>query len=310
MKRLSSGVRLLLAVFVLVAAVAPSPLWACACGCGVFEVGASALMPTHTGGFAFLEYSYMDQNQNWGGNKKTSDDNNPDKEIRNNFLTGGVQYMFDRSWGYMVEVPVTARHFETTDANGVVGGFDHGAVGDIRVRAVYTGFSSDMSTGLTFGLKLPTGPFDQPDFDRDTQIGSGSTDLLLGGYHLGHIPGAGALIWFSEGQWNEPALTMGGYRPGAEIDASLGAYYDDWNAGGFKIAPLAQVLGSWRWRDQGLAADPTDSGYERVLLSPGVEVSKGAVRVYGDVEFPVYAFVNGNQLIAAELYKLNVGWSF
>jgi hypothetical protein len=167
-----------------------------------------------------------------------------------------------------------------------------------------------MSTGLTFGLKLPTGPFNTPDFDRDTQIGTGSTDVLLGGYHLGRIPRLDSLTWFADGQWDEPTLSMGLYRPGAEIDASIGTYYEGWKAGSFKIAPLAQIVGSVRWRDQGLAADPTDSGYKRVLLSPGLEVSKGTVRVYGDVEFPVYQFMNGNQLVAAELYKLNVGWSF
>jgi hypothetical protein len=210
----------------------------------------------------------------------------------------------------MVEVPVWQRHFETTDANGNVGGFDHGAVGDIRVKGVYTGFSEDMSTGLTFGFKLPTGPFNTPDFDRDTQIGTGSTDLLLGAFHVGHLPGQSAWNWFTNAQWDEPLLNMGGYRPGAEVDAAVGAYYDGWNPGGFVFAPLAQVVGSARWRDIGVAADPTDSGYKRVLLTPGFEVSKGAVRVYGDVGFPVYQFMNGNQLVASELYRLNVGWSF
>ena len=310
MKRFSPFVRLALAAFVLTAAVSPSPLWACACGCGVFDVGATQLMPTQPGGFAFLEYTYMDQNQNWSGSKKALDQNNGDKVIRSNFFTAGVQYMVNRSWGYMVEVPVTARHFETTDDNGMVGGFDHGAVGDVRVRGVYTGLSSDMSTGLTFGLKLPTGPFDQPDFDRDTQIGTGSTDLLLGAFHQGRVTEIPPAAWFSNIQLNEPMLTMGGYRPGSEIDASLGAYYDDWKTGGFKIVPLAQALGSLRWRDQGTAADSEGSGYQRLLLAPGLEVSRGPIRVYGDVEFPVYQYVNANQLVAAELYKLNVGYSF
>ncbi|MFI5351253.1 MAG: hypothetical protein ACHQ2Z_17040, partial [Elusimicrobiota bacterium] len=152
--------------------------------------------------------------------------------------------------------------------------------------------------------------FKNPDIDRDTQIGSGSTDLLLGGYHMGLIPGIGAWNWFVNGQWDEPMLNSGGYRPGAEIAAALGAYYDGWKPGGYKIAPLAQVLGSNRWRDIGATADSNNSGYRRVLLSPGLEVSKDVVRVYGDVEFPVYQFVNGYQLVAAELYKLNVGWSF
>jgi hypothetical protein len=310
MNRFSSVVRLLLSVFVLIAAVSPSPLWACACGCGVFDVGTSALMPTRPGGLAYLEYDYMNQNKNWSGNKRASDDNNTDKQIRTDFFTGGVQYMVSRSWGYMVEVPVWARHFETTDDNGNVAGFDHASVGDIRVRGVYSGFSADMSSGLTFGLKLPTGQFNAPDFDRDTQIGTGSTDILLGVYHMGNIPALGAWNWFTNAQWDEPVINAGGYRPGAEIDAVVGSYYDGWSAAGFKIAPLAQVIGSVRWHDQGILANSGDSGYQRVLLSPGFEVSKGAVRVYGDVGFPMYQFMYGNQLVASELYKLNVGLSF
>jgi hypothetical protein len=309
MKRFAIFVRLSLSVLVLLAAVAPTPLWACACGCGVFDVGTSALMPAGTGGLAYLEYDYMNQNKNWSGNKRASDDNNSDKQIRTNFFTGGVQYMVSREWGYMVEVPVWQRHFETTDGNGNIGGFDHGAVGDVRVKGVYTGFSSDMSTGLTFGLKLPTGPFNTPDFDRDTQIGTGSTDLLLGGFHSGRTP-LDAVNWFANAQWDEPVLDSGGYRPGAEIDAAVGSYYDGWTAGDFKIAPIGSIVGSWRWRDIGVAADPADSGYKRVLLTPGFEVTKGVVRVYGDVGFPVYQFMNGNQLVASELYRLNVGWKF
>ena len=304
-------IRALLALTLFLASViSPTMLRACACGCGLFEVGAAALMPTRAGGFAYLEYDLQDQGQNWSGAKKMSGDANPDKRIRSDSFTGGVQYMFDRSWGTMVEVPVTKRHFVTTDQNGAVGSLDNGAIGDIRVRGVYSGFSGDMSSGLTFGLKLPTGPIKNVNVDRDTQIGSGSTDLLLGGYHMGLVPGVGAWNWFTDGQWDEPMLDAGGYRPGAELDAALGAYYDGWRPGGFKIAPLAQVLGAARWRDIGAIADPGNSGYRRVLLSPGLEVSKDAVRVYGDVEFPVYQFVNGNQLVASELYKLNVGWSF
>ena len=310
MNRIESFVRSFLSLAVVVAVVAPSPLWACACGCGVFDVGMSKNMLTSPGGFVSFEYDFMNQNKNWNGNRKSSDDNNSDKDIRTNFFTGSVDYMLNRSWGYMVEVPVWQRHFETTDNNNMVGGFDRGAVGDVRVKAVYAGLSADMSTGLTLGAKLPTGPFDQPDFDRDTQIGTGSTDLLLGGYHMGRVPGLSSFNWFATAQWDEPVLSMGGYRPGAEIAASLGSYYEGWTAGDFKIAPLAQVVASVRGRDSGTAADPTDSGYQRVFLFPGCEITRGAVRVYGDVGFPVYTFVNGNQLVAAELYKLNVGWSF
>lgn len=310
MNRFSTAVRLLLAIFILTAALSPAPLWACACGCGVFDVGTGMMMPTQAGGFAYLEYDRMDQGRNRSGGSRASGGGNPDKRIRSDYYTGGVRYMLGRSWGFLIEAPVVKRRFVRTDDNGRVGGLDDGAIGDIRARGVYSGFSADMSSGLTFGLKLPTGPIKTPGFDRDTQVGSGSTDLLLGAYHMGVIPMGSAWNWFADAQWSEPVIAGGGYRPGAEINAAFGAYYNGWAPGGFKIAPLAQAVGSVRWRDQGPLANSGDTGYRRVLLSPGLELSKGAVRVYGDVGFPVYQFVNGNQLTAPELYKLNVGWAF
>jgi hypothetical protein len=66
--------------------------------------------------------------------------------------------------------------------------FDINSIGDIRLQGMYTGLSEDMSTGFTLGLKLPTGDWHYPPLDRDTQIGTGSTDLLFGAYHLGTVP--------------------------------------------------------------------------------------------------------------------------
>jgi hypothetical protein len=290
-------------------ALAPSPLWACACGCGVFDVSTSALLPTKPGGIVYLEYDALNQNKNWGGNKRASDGDNADKQIRTNFFTAGVQYMFNRSWGVMAEVPYWNRLFKTTDDNGNVADSIHSAVGDIRARGVYSGFSDDMSSGVTFGLKLPTGDFTYPNFDRDTQIGTGSTDLLLGAYRIGRF-GETDWNWFSNVQGDKPLLTAGGYRPGAELDAVGGIYYAGWRPRGVLVAPTAHVVGAQRWRDSGPRSNSNDSGYRRVFLSPGLEVMAGSVRIYGDVGFPVYQFVNGNQLVASEQFKLNVGYVF
>ena len=57
---------------------------------------------------------------------------------------------------------------------------------------MYTGFSKDLSTGLIFGLKFPSGDYTAPGFDPDDQIGSGSTDLILGGFHKGLLTGDNA----------------------------------------------------------------------------------------------------------------------
>ena len=173
---------LMLSALTLLTLLTPGTASACACGCGIFDVGTSSMYASHAGAMAFLEYDYMDQNRNWSGTSSGPVDNNEDKRIRTRFYTVGGQYVFNRSWGISIEVPYWQRDFQTTDASGAVVEFAHGAAGDMRIKGTYTGFSADMSTGLTFGLKLANGETDYAHFDPDTSIGTGSTDLLLGAY--------------------------------------------------------------------------------------------------------------------------------
>jgi hypothetical protein len=127
---------------------------------------------------------------------------------------------------------------------------------------------------------------------------------------MGHVGFLDAWNWFTDLHSNIPILISGGYRPGAEIDAAIGMYYDRWHLGGTKIAPLAQAIATHRWRDSGSLADSENTGYDRVLLAPGFELGKDPWRIYADVGFPIYQFVNGNQLVASEFYKLNIGYAF
>ena len=284
--------------------------WACACGCGIFDVGTSSMFPSGQGGTIFEEYDFMDQNHNWSKNSKASNDDNSDKEIRTSFINTGVQYMFNRSWGIRVELPYDHRYFKTADDNGDIVSFTHSAVGDMRIRGIYTGFSPDMSTGVTFGFKVPTGDWTNPNFDRDTEIGSGSTDALLGAYHRGAITPDNRVSYFVQDNVDQPFLTQGGYLPGTENDAAVGVYYNGWSVAGVKITPVAEVLNSFRSRDRGWAANTPNSGYERVLLSPGIELDYKRVMVYFDVGFPVYQYTNGDQLVASVLYKVSVNYMF
>jgi hypothetical protein len=127
---------------------------------------------------------------------------------------------------------------------------------------------------------------------------------------MGNIPLLNAWNWFTNAQANIPTLTGAGYRPGTEIDGALGVYYNGWKFRKLKIAPLAQVLADHRWRDSGAAADSQNTGYDRILLAPGIEFDTARFRIYGDVGFPVYQFLNGNQIVAAEYYKVNIGYAF
>jgi hypothetical protein len=302
-------------VSALAVALLPAHAHACACGCSVFDVGTSSMLPADTGGMVYLDYAYQNQNQNWNGNSSAPADNNGDKRIETHFVTLGLQYMFNRTWGAQIELPVWNRTFNT-DLNA--GGSPPDVVsrnwtglGDIRIKGIYTGLSDDLSTGLTLGLKLPTGSISHESdiVDRDTQLGTGSTDLLLGGFHRARF-GDSHWNWFAQVELDLPALTQGEYRPGFEANAAAGIYYDGLSLGRVKISPVAQVIGSWRDSDHGADAAPADSGYERVLLAPGLEFHLHPVKIYADVEVPVFEHVTGNQLVAPVLFKLSVSYMF
>jgi hypothetical protein len=290
--------------------LSPASAFGCACGCGVFAVGTPSMFPTDSGMMASLEYDFMNQNKNWSGTSSAPAANNDDKRIRTSFYTAGFQYVGADGWGVSVEVPYWKRYFKTTDDDtGEIVGFNHDNVGDVRIRGSWSGFS-DGTTGLTFGVKLATGDFTYPNFDRDTSIGTGSTDLLLGAYHVGALDENYSWSWFANGEADLPLATQQGYRPGAEVDAVAGVSYNDWSIGGVKIAPIVEVIASYRQRDSGVNSDRPDSGYNRLLIAPGVEADIQNLRIYANVALPAYQNVNGNQLTAPELVKLNISYSF
>ena len=280
------------------------------------------MLPHGPGGMLYVNYDYQDQNQNWSGWNKAPAANNGDNDIRTDFLTLAFQYFFNRQWGAEVELPYDFRHYQATGG----GSTSWSSFGDLRVKGYYTGFSEDMSAGITFGLKLPTGN-DNHDLygpnallDRDTELGTGSTDLLLGGFYRHTLTSVtSGLYWFSQAELDLPVLIQGGYRPGVEIDSALGLYYQKLSLGQVRITPVAQVIPSWRSHDTGAWAsggvsDPpvgiSDSGYFRLLLSPGLEFDWKRFTVYGDVEFDVAQWSRGNQLVAPVLFKLLTSYSF
>ena len=289
---------------------APGLAAACAFGCGVFEVGTSSMFPTHTGGMAFVEEDYMNQDRNWSGTSSAPAAVNPDKSIRTWFTTVGAEYLFNRSWGVMIEVPYWQRQFMTTLAGGSVGTFDHGALGDVRVKGIYTGFSADLSSGLTFGLKLPTGDSSYAHFDPDVEIGSGSTDVLLGAYHLDSLTADNRWSWFVNALWQEPIAHKANYRPGGEIDAAGGIYYGALSFGTVRVTPIVQLEVTYRAHDGGPDGDPVNTGYTRAFAAPGIELDAGALRLYADVGLPLYTNASGNQLVAPLIFKFNVAWRF
>jgi hypothetical protein len=317
---------------------------ACACGCSVFDVGGlDTPQEQDHGGRVFFEFWDGYQYQNYVGSSRASSALNTDKVINSQWYNVGFQYMFNRDWGVMVRVPTTYRAL-TTDTQSPLGiqTFSATDIGDIEVMGMYTGFFPDMSTGAIFGIKFPTGPYTTPGIDRDTQIGSGSTDLLLGGFHRGLLTGDNAWQYFTQVMWRQPFLyrdaadpqgffdgnpgVIQSYHPGMQVDGSAGILYNNgYNLFGFdKITPLAQVIISHRNHDTGTGSDPFNSGFDRVMLSPGIEFTKvldeannRVLKTYFDVEIPVYYRANAannagteGQLVAPYLIKVVTSYNF
>jgi hypothetical protein len=300
-----------------ITATLDDPLYACACGCGIFDVGTASMLPPGQGGMVWLEYAFQDQNINWSGSSRAPAVDNNDKEIRTSFITAGLQYMFSRQWGIQVEVPTAYRYFQTT---GGATGSDivtntWAALGDVRVEGIYTGFFPDLSAGIDFGFKLPTGDYTHNDafgdIDRDSEIGTGSLDALLGGFYRLNLTADNRWTAFTQALLDIPFLGRDQYLPGAELDGAVGVYYTGLHLGSVGIVPIGQLLYSYRLEDSGNeASSPVASGYTRLLLSPGLELNIHPFMIYLDAEFPVYEHVNGDQLVAPVLLKCLISYQF
>ena len=324
-----------LAGLLVICCLIPAEALACACGCAVFDVGSSGLLPKEGdhGGAVYFEWDYSNQNTNWSGTSKAPAANNADKNILTNWLVVGANYMINRDWGVSVRVPTASRSFLTDtdfpDAPADLQKYTVSSIGDIELMGMYAGLSNDMSKGIMFGVKLPTGDYTAPGFDRDTQIGTGSTDLILGGFWRGMITGDNAWQYFSQVRYDQPFFTSStwngdlqanaNYIPGLQVDAAVGIVYNNWYHVGpiDKIAPVLQLIYSHRQPDSGAAADPADTGYDRLYISPGVDFTKvvddasnQTLKLYGDIEIPIYQRMNGNQLVSPFLSKLILAYTF
>jgi hypothetical protein len=328
--------------FVPLVGLTTTPARACACGCSVFDVGGLGMPEEQDhGGRFFSELWYQDQKRNYVGSSSAPASLNSDKELKTQWINVGFMYNFNRDWGMMVRIP-TANRDLTTDTGTGIASFGSTGVADVEIMGIYTGFFNDMSTGIVFGLKLPTGPFRALGIDRDNQIGTGSTDLLLGAFHRGLLSGDNAWQYFAQIIMRKPFMYQSAidpqglfdgnpgvvqtYYPATQFDGAIGINYNNFYhvAGLDKITPLVQVIMSHRAADSGTGADPLNSGFDRVMLSPGVEftkvvdeANKRVIKFYADIEIPIYYRANSannagteGQLVAPYLIRLISSYNF
>lgn len=330
----------LLASLTLATLVSGSDAFACAsCGCTLSTDWGSQGVSTKEGFSADLSETYINQNQLIYGNSKPTDAQvqnlyNNNQEIETSTMTQtttvALNYNSD-TWGVGVQVPYLHRTHGTNGqtTNGVIGenyteSADSG-LGDVKVIGRYSGFSDDKTTGLIAGVKFATGNTNAnftsgvnagSPLDAGLQLGTGSTDIILGAYTSGTVSTYG---WFVQGTVQHSISGLvneasGSYRPGDAYLLNSGIRYAGF---GSTVSPMLQLNLVHREYDQGSAV-PTDvftgspiSGGNLAYLSPGLSVRLGGgTSVYGFVQVPIYQNIGSLQLVPQYIASVGVHQNF
>ena len=226
----------------------------------------------------------------------------------------GVEDILTPSWAVSVQIPWHDRDHTTIAAGDTGVSASHASgMGDIRILGRYQllhGIRKNL--GFQFGLKLPTGRFEQ-DFatgpqagtllDRGLQLGTGTTDLLLGAAWFAR-PMINLGV-FAQALVDQPLAPRDGFSPSSSLTFNSGARWLNSSA----FTPQLQVNVRWDGREHGVNADIDNSGGTVAYLSPGVTADVTAkVNAFAFVQLPVYQRVTGLQL--EPRWLLSAGFRF
>ena len=263
-----------------------------------------------------LRYEYINQDQLRTGAKKAEPTGltGTEDELRtlNRNIQTGLDYSLSRNWSVSAQVPVAQRDHRHVHNNAPPEYeiWNIASLGDIRLSGRYQkALSSDDTVGIQFGLKLPTGKFDETNdlgllAERSLQPGSGTTDTLLGIYSYHRLAGATTTL-FVQGLWQRPVDGRDDYKPGQQLSLDTGLRYTLTR----NLNAQLQLNLLWKDRDRGLNAEADDSGGRSVFLSPGASYAlTTVVQLYGFVQLPLYQYVNGTQLTADWSAVAGISW--
>ena len=256
-----------------------------------------------------LRYEFVDQKHLRMGSRRISqrEDAADATELRtiNRNVLATLDYTLNKNWVLSASLPVVTRsHSHIADPTGaaVLEAWHFSKLADSRVLGFYKFDNDDnplVSYGFLGGFKLPTGDFrlrngDGTLAERALQPGTGSTDIVFGGYYT--APGLDQdASWSMQALIQQPARTSENYRPGTQYQLNFGYRQPLTDS----LHALIQVNGLVRGRDTGLNAEPGLSGSKTVYLSPGLSYSYSLdSQVYGFLQLPIYRYVNGVQLSA------------
>jgi hypothetical protein len=240
-----------------------------------------------------------------------------DQEIQQDTLTRsttlGLDYVAAPNWGFGLQMPYFDRFHSTVAPSDTQISESHAdGIGDIRLLARYQIFHRSKSFGIQFGLKLPTGEFNQ-DFatgpqagnlvDRGLQLGTGTTDAILGLSYFGRP--VSFLGYFAQATVQHALGSRDEFIPSSTLNLNIGVRYLNTSI----ITPLIQLNARWDTRERGYYADIENSGDAAFYISPGLSTQVGTNEsLFAFVQLPVFQRVNGLQLDPRWL--LSIGFRF
>jgi predicted porin len=306
----------------MVVSFAPSALACSACGCTLSSDWASQGLATSNGWRFDARFDFFDQDQLREGTdsvSRSSVEIPNEREVQqftiNRNYTLAADYSPNKDWGISVALPWFDRsHATIAEGDTQISTSHDQGIGDLRVMARYSGFDEQRTSGIEFGLKLPTGHFtdtfasgpQQGEIvDRGLQLGTGTTDVLFGVYNFGAI----SQDWgyFAQALLQQPLNSRDDFKPGTGVNLNFGVRY---NASD-KFVPQLQINARVEKREQGANADIENSGATLVYLSPGATFNfSRRFSAYAFVQAPLYQRVNGLQIEARWLGSVGLHYIF
>lgn len=322
------------------AAVWPSTaVFACAsCGCSINSDWIAQGLSSASGWSLDLRYDALNQNRLRSGtrsisatqaatatNTATGDPAEVEQTTDNHYLTATLDYSGGDTWGVSLALPIIDRTHRTLGVGSDGSTFDpaNGAytssgagLGDVRVVGRFFGFAERRNIGVQFGLKLPTGKKNQIAddgsgiaVDPGLQRGTGTTDLIVGAYAFDRWSDDWG--WFAQttlqAALNRSTMDAGTYKPGNNVNLSLGARYTGFKA----FTPTVQLNARRARPDTGEAADTFATGGTLVYLTFGAIVPvTDRIAPYVNLQVPVYQNVNGIQLTPKYIASVGVRIAF
>lgn len=314
-------------VFMLIACGSVIPSFAVAsCGsafCTVNSNWTSESAMIEPGSTLDLRYEYIHQNQPRSGNDNVAVGQIPrhhdEVSTINRNLLATYSHTFNSQWGVSVTAPIVDRdHFHIHNHHGaqVPERWDFRELGDVRVVGRYQlpdvgDPVKPSTTGVTFGVKLPTGRTNIVNEDGDVaerslQPGTGTTDAIIGAYYHQKLPQWDS-AWFAQTQYQHALNSHDNFKPGDQFGIDVGYRHGLTD----NLGALVQLNFLVKRRDSGAQAEPEDSGGRFASVSPGLSYAiSDRVQIYGFFQKPVYQHVNGVQLTADKAFVVGVSGRF